>query len=445
MNVRSLLLVLVLGVPAAALLICGPQGSVNVPAGRTVIRYWEKWTGVEQQDIERLVRRFNETEGATRHIWIDYNPVANVDQRMLIATAGGDPPDIAGLYDYIIPQYADQDALLPLDDLVREFAVAIDDFNPIWLDICRYQDRLYALPSTPYTIALYYNRRLFREAGLDPNHPPETTAQLAEYAIKLTKHDAAGGITQLGFTVSPAMLGWWPWVWPQFFDARLWDGRQFHLHTPAGRAAYHWLADLRAQLGVKPASAFEASAGAIEGAQNPFLSERLAMVYQGPWVAKWITTYTPDLDYGVAPFPSVTRERQNNFASTDVFVIPRGAKHPREAMAFLAWMMRQENLEDLCRAHGKVSPFKTPRPEFYVNHPNPHIDTFNRLAASRDAFGYPQMPTWQQTMQRTLVLLESVLRGDPDVDAQITLTQKKVDAIVQEYDLMAAKRRGEKP
>jgi multiple sugar transport system substrate-binding protein len=442
MKLRSLILALLLGLPAGWLLAFGPRGEYRVPAGRVVVRYWEKWTGVEQQEVERLVQRFNETEGARQNIWIDYNPVSNVDQRMLIATAGGDPPDLAGLFDYIIPQYADQDALLPLDELVREYGVAIDEFNPVWLDICRYQGRLYALPSTPYTIALYYNRRLFREAGLDPDRPPQTTAELAEYAVRLTRHDATGAIPQLGFTVSPSMLGWWPWAWPQFFDARLWDGQRFHLTTPEALAAYRWLSDMRAQFGVKAASNFEAAMPPIEGAQNPFLSERLAMVFQGPWVAKWIATYAPGLDYAVAPFPSVTAERPNAFASTDVFVIPRGARRPREAMTFLAWLMRQEVLEELCKAHGKVSPYRRPRPEFFDRHPNPYIEVFSRLAESPLAFGYPKMPTWQLTEQRTRSLLESVLRGDPDVDAQIVSTERKVDVAVRDYERMAAMRRG---
>jgi multiple sugar transport system substrate-binding protein len=442
-NVRSLILLVLLGLPAVTLLAFGPRGQVNVPSGRVVVGYWEKWTGVEQQDVERLVNRFNTTVGAERGIWVDYNPVSNVDQRMLIATAGGDPPDLAGLYDYNIPQFADQDALLPLDELIREYGVDLAAFDPIWLEICRYQGVLYGLPSTPYTIALYYNRRLFREAGLDPDHPPETTAELADYAIRLTKYDSAGNITQLGFTESPAMLGWWAWIWPKFFGAQLWDGQAFHLATPEGRAAYHWIADLRVKFHPRAASAFEAAAGAIEGAQNPFLSERLAMVYQGPWVAKWITEYKPELDYAVAPFPSVTREQQHNFASTDVFVIPRGARHPREAMVFLAYLMRQNVLEELCKAHGKVSPFRTPGPDFFVNHPNPYIAVFNRMAGAAGAFGYPSMPMWEQARRRLEVLLDTVLQGDHDVDREIASTQQKIDAIVGEYEIMAAKRRGQ--
>ncbi len=440
---------MLLGVPALVLLVFGPRRAPHMPADRVVIRYWEKWSGVEGLAMKRLVERFNGTVGAERHLWVEYCPVSNIDQRLLIATAGGDPPDVAGIYDYIVPQYADQGALLPLDDLVREFGIPLESFKPIWLDIGRYAGRLVALPSTPYTITLYYNRRLFREAGLDPDRPPRTTAELNEYALRLTRRDPADPkgerIAQLGFTTSPGMLGWWHWVWPNFFDGRLWDGQHFTLDTPAGRAAAQWIVERRAALGNRSVLEFEATSGAIEGAQNPFLSERLAMVFQGPWLANWAKTYAPNLNYGVAAFPSVTAERQNVFASADVFVIPHGSRHPREAMVFLQFVLRQENLEELCREHGKASPFRTPGSDFFARHPNPHIRTFDALASSPYAFGFPAMPMWAHAWSELLAMHETILRGvRPPLEA-IRDTQAKVDRIVDDYHAMAAKRRGNAP
>lgn len=441
MRLQSTLLFLVLVLPAALLLLFGPRGSVDAPHDRLVLRYWEKWSGVEQQAITAIVQEFNDTVGAERGVWVEYNPISDIEKRMLIATAGGDPPDIAGLYDFILPQYADQDALLALDELIADAGVDLQSLNPIWLDICRYRGDLYALPSTPYTIALYYNRRLFREAGLDPNNPPRTTDEFYDAVIRLTRTDDAGRISQLGWTTSPAMLGWWPWIWPKFFDAPLWDGERFVLDAPEPRAAYDWLLRMRRELGPQAAGAFEASAAAIEGAQNPFLSERLAMVFQGPWMSKWLSTYAPQVDYGVAPFPSRTLERRNNFASADVYVIPRGARRPREAMIFLAYMMRQDVMEKLCKAHGKVSPFRTPGEDFARDHPNPHIDAFNELATSAHAFGYPQMPTWTQAMDNMRDLLVDLLRDDPRFDDALRRTQRQIQSGVEEYAAMSARRR----
>jgi len=454
MNIRGVILALVLGAPAAALLLLGPRGERDLPPGRVLVRYWDKWAGVEGAAVQRIVRRFNETVGAERNIWVDYNAVSDVEKRMLIATAGGDPPDVAGLYDHVVPQFADQGALLALDDLVREFGIDLEAFKPIWLEIGRYDGRLYALPSTPYTIALYYNRRLLREVGLEPDRPPQTTAELTAYAVRLTRRDlATGRLVQLGFTSSPAMLGWWHWIWPFFFDERLWDGRHFTLDTPRTRQAIAWTIEQRVAMGsvgrtppVDPRHAnndvlaFEAAAGVIEGAQNPFLAERLALVFQGPWLANWARTYAPQLDYGVAPFPSSSRDRRNAFASTDVFVIPRGARRVREAMVFLAYLMRQDVLEELCRAHGKVSPFREPSPAFLAGHPNPHIQVFDALAASPDAFGYPKMPVWAEAWTELLALHETVLRGGRDPYDTLAEAQRKMERVVAEYQRMAARR-----
>lgn len=448
MNSRSIVVAIVLGIPAVALLAFGPRGSVNVPEGRIVVRYWEKWTGVEGEVMKRLVERFNAGPGAERNVWVDYNAISAIEQRTLVAAAGGDPPDVAGLYDFIIPQYADQGALRPLDDLVDEFDIDVGAFNPVWIDIGTYNGKLYALPSTPYTIALYYNRALFREAGLDPNHPPQTTAEFEAYARKLTRLGPDGRIVQGAFTPSPAMLGWWPWVWPVFFDAELWDGRTFTLDSPQTRASMEFVTNIRKIDGLDDAAAFdewfkfEGTAGAIESAQNPFLSGRVAMVYQGPWMSNWIRTYKPDLDYGVAAFPSVTAERRYALASCDVFCVPAGARHPREAMVFIAWLMQQDVMEELCQRHNKISPFRTPGESFYANHPNPHIRTFVELSASADAFSYPDMPMWAQVKDELLQMLNRVLNKPGQIDDAVRRAQAKTSEVVQEYWTMSARRKG---
>lgn len=443
MNTRAVILLVVLGLPAVGLLAFGPRGQVDVPRDRVLIRYWEKWTGVEALVMQRIIERFNATIGAEKKIWIEYNAVSNVDQRMLVATAGGDPPDLAGLFDHAVPQFADQGALTPLDDLAVEFGIDLGAFKPICVRIGSYNGKLYALPSTPYTIALYYNRRLFREAGLDPDRPPRTIAELTECARRLTKRDANGKIVQLGLSTSPGMLGWWHWIWPKFFDARLWDGARYRVDTSEALSAYRWITQRRAEIGNADMLAFEATAGAIEGSQNPFLAERLAMLFQGPWVSNWVRTYAPDLDYAVAPFPSLSIERQNSFASMDVFVIPAGSPHPRAAMVFLEFVLRPENMEELCSAHCKISPLRETSADFFENHPNPHIRVFDEMAGSPYAFGYPQMPMWAQTSTEMLFLLENVLRGVVGPEDAVRAAQEELDTIVSGYQRMATRRCGD--
>ncbi len=439
---RSTWFLLLLGAPAVALLLFGPRGVVNTPQDRVVVRYWEKWTGVEAAAMKRVVDEFNDTIGREEGIWVEYSSIGDIEKRTLIATAAGDPPDIAGLDDRMVAQFADLDALLEISDLVAEFGINGADFKPTWWSIGEYGGGLYALPSTPFTIALYYNRAAFRAAGLDPDRPPRTTAELNDYAVKLTLKDERGRITQLGFTTSPQMLGWWHWAWPSFFDGVLWDGERLRIDSPESRAAFHWVHERRARIGVSAVESFESSAGAIEGTQNPFISGQLVMVFQGPWMSNWINHYRPDLDYAVAPFPSVSTARQNVLASADVFVIPRAAPHPREAMRFLAFLLRQENFEEVCRAHCKVSPYRQPLPRFEAEHPNPFIQVFDRMADSDAVFTCPRAPMFPEISQAMLVVLLDVLHAnDPArVDTAIEKGQRTIDLIVSTHLAKSARR-----
>ena len=92
-------------------------------------------------------------------------------------------------------------------------------------------------------------------------------------------------------------------------------------------------------------------------------------------------------------------------------------------------------------AHCKASPFREPGPEFFANHPNPHIYVFDEMARSEHAFGYPKMPMFAQASTEMLFLLENVLRGVRGPDEVIRMTQQKIGSIVSEYQRMAAKRR----
>ena len=77
---------------------------------------------------------------------------------------------------------------------------------------------------------------------------------------------------------------------------------------------------------------------------------------------------------------------------------------------------------------------------FHAGHPNPHIRVFEDMARSEYAFGYPKMPMFSEASRIMLVLLESVLRNTSVPEEALRLAQQKADAIVADYQEMAAKR-----
>src|SRR4051812_39363698 len=65
--------------------------------GRLHIRYWEKWTGFEEDAMRSVVEAFNRKQS---RIQVEYLAVSEVNRKMLLATAGGNPPDVAGIWDF---------------------------------------------------------------------------------------------------------------------------------------------------------------------------------------------------------------------------------------------------------------------------------------------------------------------------------------------------------
>src|ERR687886_2586643 len=212
------------------------QGSTHA-AGSTII-YWHLWTAKFYGGIQdHLVDMFNKT-----------NPGFTVKSlrqgdttKFLAAVTSGNPPDV-----YMVPtgpiQLAVQGGLMPLDNFLKASKVIKqDDFYPGTWASCTYHGHVYCIPYDYDSFALFWNKDLFKEAGLDPNKPPSTWAELYTYAKKLTKYDKKGNIMQLGFA---------PWVnstsaaeWPMWANGgQLWNYKDDKptMDQPANVAALQW-------------------------------------------------------------------------------------------------------------------------------------------------------------------------------------------------------------
>src|SRR6188472_1240820 len=88
---RAALGVAAAGVLGAALWPRRPRNMSEVPSGRVVLDYWEKWTGVEGEAIQRVVDRFNLAQD---RIWVRRTPVSDIMTKAVVAIGGGDPPDV---------------------------------------------------------------------------------------------------------------------------------------------------------------------------------------------------------------------------------------------------------------------------------------------------------------------------------------------------------------
>src|SRR5688500_13382 len=96
-------------------LLAQPNAALGADGERVRVVYWEKWIGFEKDAMQAVVDDFNRSQDK---IFVEYVSVSGIRAKTLIATAGGDPPDLAGLDDEMVDDFADKNALVPLDDFV---------------------------------------------------------------------------------------------------------------------------------------------------------------------------------------------------------------------------------------------------------------------------------------------------------------------------------------
>ncbi|MDD4879254.1 MAG: ABC transporter substrate-binding protein [Candidatus Omnitrophica bacterium] len=404
--------------------------------------YWEKWSGFEADAMQAVIdlfnsRKFTNKDGKLIHV--EMSTVSEIDRRLLTAVAGGNPPDVAGVWTWLVTAYAEKGALLPIDDHLREAAITEDRYIPVFWEICKYKGKMWGLPSTPASVALHWNKRLFREAGLDPNVPPSSIQEFDEMAekltlIKLPGQDKAvsfyelkgkpdhedllgqGTIIQMGFL--PSEPGWWPWSWGYWFGGELWNGKEkVTADDPGNVKAYEWVKSYSDKYGVDNIKKFSSSFGTFASPQNAFLSSKVAMVREGVWMYNFIDKYATGMDWDAAPFPSDGGKLKDvTYAEADILVIPIGARHPDEAFKFISFVNTQEAMELLCEGQRKFTPLKNVSEDFYARHKNPHIRVFRALAESPNAFTTPKMVIWQEYLREMSFAYEMIrdLKAEPE-------------------------------
>lgn len=388
---RTVLLVL-----CGALVLPGCAPGPAAPAdGRVHVTYWEKWTGFEGEAMRRVVDAFNASQS---RIQVDLLTVSQVDQKLLLATAGGNPPDLAGLWSNNTHVYADMNAIQRLDDFCRTAGIQESDYIPSFWNLCVHRGHVYALPTTPATVALHWNKRLFRQAGLDPERPPRTFAELDQFAERLTRRDADGRITQAGFL--PSEPGWWNWAWGCFFGGRLYDGEgHITADCPENIRAFEWVQSYARKYSTAAIQVFQSGFGNFSSPQNPFLSERVAIELQGVWLYNFIDKYAPNLDWGVAPCPHPADRpdlANPTVVDMDTLAIPTGAPHPREAFEFVRFVQSPVGAELLNLGQRKFTALRAISEQFKTEHPHPYRQGFTDLAYSPNAFSPPKLAVWRE-------------------------------------------------
>ncbi len=290
--------------------------------------------------------------------------------KALTANKAGTPPAASVLLSTDTFTLIDDDAIVPIDNFVRtdDDKKWLNGFYKAFMLNSQVGGKTWGVPFQRSTVVLYWNKEAFKEAGLDPNKPPATWAEMVSMAQKLTKKDASGKVTQYGIQIPSSGFPYWLFQGLATQNEVILAneaGTQTKFDDPKVIEALQFWVDLSKKHGVHPP-------GIVEWGTTPkdFMEKKSAMI--------WTTTgnlsnirNNAKFEFGVAMLPA-GKKRGSPTGGGNFFIFKKATLAQQEAaFRFAKWLTQPERAAQwgIDTGYVAVSPaaFDTPALKKYAS------------------------------------------------------------------------------
>jgi multiple sugar transport system substrate-binding protein len=338
---RGVIAAIVLVGVAAAVVGGTVRSSAQAGTKADTITVWVGWSARELKAFKSIAAEYDK-----KHSDVNVKVVGGInDDKITAAIRSGNVPDVVSSFTSAnVGSYCKSGAWLDLKPFLSKDKLDVNVFPKTSQYYTQFNGKRCALPFLADVYGLYYNKKMFKAAGL--KSPPKTMSQLTAYAKKLTKRGANGSIKVAGFN---PFLGFYAGNAPDLsayaplFGAKYIDGggkSQLSKDQAWGRLL-RWQKNLVDFYGYKNLQKFNAGAADEFSASHAFEIGKLAMMIDGEWRVAFIQAEHPELDYGTAPAP-VDDAHPNlygaGYVNGTIIGIPKGVKHKDQAWALLKYL-----------------------------------------------------------------------------------------------------------
>jgi len=336
------------GLIAVLLLLFSLTGSPPAPpSGKVIINVWHPWPGDSGEEFRRLIDLFNQANPSiyVRLLYVPNNLSSN--QKLFLSISAGMPPDCTFVDGPQVCEWAARGAIVPLDDLMVKHGISNEDFwEPCWRQN-QFRGKTYALTyCADPNFAFFWNKEVFRAAGMIEGGPPKTLEDLDRMARAVTAYDATGRITRIGF-IPWNVFGYansiFTWGWA--FGGSFYDEQNERItcgEDPRILEAVRWMKSYADEYGFEKINSFAEGFG--DQADSPFIRGKIAMAAGHVSNIEFFRKYAPHLDYGAVsfPYPAHLGSDQSAWMGGWCLAIPRGSPRPQEAFTFMEWLCASE-------------------------------------------------------------------------------------------------------
>lgn len=324
----------------------GPSGAAGKEG--TKITIWVGWSaGHELKEFKKVVAEYDQKRPD-----VEVNVVGGInDDKIFAALRSGNVPDIVSSFmSSNVGIFCPSGGWIDLAPYLKRDHINVNIFPATSRYYTQYKGIRCALPLLADSTGLYYNKTLFKQAGL--TSPPKTLSQLATYAKKLTQRSGDGSLKVVGYDPNMNFYlggygngasGYQPLIGASYFDK---DGKSSLSTDPTWAKFLRWQKSLVDFYGYNKLVRWQAGAGDEFAPSHPFETGKLAMMLDGEWRVAFIKNEHPELQYGTAPMPVDDAHPELYGAGAvngTIIGIPKGGKNRDQAWALVKYLTTNDH------------------------------------------------------------------------------------------------------
>ncbi len=353
--------------------------------------------------------------------------------KALAALQSGDPAQLSVMFSIDVHELIDLDAIVPFDDVVtsQEEKDWLGSFYPALMENGKVGGKTYGVPFQRSTIVMYYNKDMFREAGLDPEKPPTSWEELAEVGTALTRKNADGNVDQWGAMIPSTGYAYWMFgalTKQQGQVLMNQEGNETYFNDPKVIDALNFWRDLGTKHAVMPEGTIEW--GTLR--QN-FLEQKTAIMWHSTGNLTTVKNKAT-FDFGVAMLPAGS-EAGSPTGGGNFYIFKDASDEERAASLKLVRFMtspEQAAKWSIETGYMGVSPAAYETTEL-----TDYVKTFPPAAIARDQLQHAtaELSTHQAGRVRKLLddAIQSVLTGQSTAEDALNSAQKQAERILSRY------------
>ena len=426
---RAISIIMAAGMAALAVTGCGSSSSTQATTAQTtaasgettsgetsapaenkeaqVITFWYNNTGDEAAVYEKAISEYNASQSNYK---VEGLSVTDA-QKVIVAMSSNESPDVIKISNQTVVQYQKNGLLENLQPYADKESFDSSIYSEQAMNANTIDRNIYALPLDAYTIQMYYNKELLKEAGY--TEPPKTMEEMYEMAVKATKVDGSGNIEVLGYPLFPYASARQELIYG--FGGRWWDEDSNVTPDNAGILdSLNMNIKYRNQFGGKALDGFIGTANTNRYTeQDMFFQGKQLFRLDGSWLPTMMKNFNSTVDYGITLIPGTQANpelRGTSRYETDSVAVPAMAKNKDGAWDFTKWLCSQEGAKIIDLGTGNLPAVKALYDDADIK-AVPGFTEFIDALKQEKGIQYPVMADYDEYISMINAALDTVYSG----------------------------------